>query len=358
MKDSQSPTWFKSLLEKLNSALYKDYNNDSKKRGPNFKVFKDSEGNYRWFGWVTNKFEDREEDILTDAAHVEFRSFLDQYPEFSPELWIWHTPGTAQTYKSDWWEYKNGFFMYSGVLEPEEAKAFEEDDPELELGMSHGFFVIEKVGKYILKYRTFEVSVLPLKYAANPYTGFGLIKEEIKEMFSTQKRAFLLSKLGEEKVTALEANTEKQEEILTELGVSWASLNEQYEKEIEEKLAERVASASKSTVAAIMKEVIAALNIEGLQGVLKQMNEQIVELSAVLPRLGELEENVKHLMETEDERIAKAITPAEPYSWEFRPTKKEGSAVEELPEELQKEVQDASGQYDWLKGMSPFAGGN
>jgi len=157
------------------------------KTGNSFVVHKELDGTFRWFGIVTNKWKDREGETLTDMAHVEFKNFLDQHPEYAPELWTWHTPGSARKHKADWWEYTSGFFLYSGVLTEAEAKVYEKNIGE-PIGMSHGFYVLEKVGPYILKYRTFEVSELPLANAANGFTSFSRIKEE-GHMFSQRKRS-------------------------------------------------------------------------------------------------------------------------------------------------------------------------
>lgn len=357
MNDQQA--WYKNLYHTLLEDIKKAFNGkDVKKSMPkkDFAVFKDNDGNYRWFGWVTNKFKDRDGDILTDSAHIEFYNFLNANPEYAPELWTWHTPGTARKMKADWWEYANGFFMYSGILNEDEADAFlNSDNDDVEVGMSHGFYVLEKVGNYILKYRTFEVSELPLEKAANPFTNF-TVKEDLKKMFSVSKRAYLVSRFGEEATAKLEQDTENKEAVLTELGVNWKEVNEQYELEIEAKLAERVADASKGTVKAIMSQVVEALNIPGLQETLKALNDKVDEAASLAVRVGEIEASIKHLLETEDERIAKAITPAEPFSWDLRPTKKEAVNVADLTDEIREEVEKASGKFDWLSNMSPLGG--
>lgn len=323
-------------------------------KNKSFYVFKDKNQKYRWFGWVTNKWRDRDEDILTDAAHVEFCQFLDAHPHLAPQRWTWHTPGTARKHQVDWWDYANGFFVYSGPLEESEVEA-DLKDLGIEIGMSHGFFVLEREGRYIRRYRTFEVSDLPLDKASNPYTELR-IEEENKKMFSTHKRQYLIDRFGEETVVDLEKDTEAREAALKELGVDWKSVNDEYEAEIENRLAQRVAEASKSTVQQIVDQVVTAFNMPALQKALSEMNEKIEEAATLANRVAELEESLKHLLETEDERIAKAITPVEPISWDLRPTVKEAVEVEALPADVQEEVSKAIGEFDWLANLNPLGG--
>jgi hypothetical protein len=314
-----------------------------------FVVFKQKGGKARWFGWTTNKFEDRDGEILTDAAHVEFREYLDNNPDKAPELWIWHTPGTARKNKVDWWEYSNGFFMYSGMLEADEIPPSSKEI----LGMSHGFYVIERQGRYITKYRTFEVSELPQENAANPYTGFQ-IKEDMN-MFTQRKRQFLVDRLGEEVVAKLENDTEAKERALEEVGADWKELNIQYEQEMETALAEKIAKASDDKSKNIVAQVLEALNIEGLQETLKALHGRIDQVAGVEDRVVKIEDAINHLLESEDARIAKALTPVEPFDWTLRPSQsKETVREEDLTNDEQAAVKEISGQLDWMRGLVPF----
>ena len=319
-----------------------------------FIVQKQVNGEHRWIGIATNKWKDREGEILTDSAHVEFVKFLDENPEYAPELWTWHTPGTARKNKADWWEYHEGFFLYSGILTEEEAKAYEKDMGE-PIGMSHGFYVLEKIGNYILKYRTFEVSELPLERAANEFTDFGKIKEENNmSEFSQRKRNYLVGRLGEEVVIQLETNVEDRAKTLQELDVDWKEINEQYEKEIEDALAEKVAKASQANSKEIVAEVMKAMNVEGLVATLSKLNEDIVEVKGYQAKIEALEAEIKMLKESEDERIAKALTPADPFDWSLAASTSTATVVKEenLPAAVKEEI--VAKEFDWLKELNPL----
>lgn len=349
----KKPTWYTNLLSDILDGMRKlmhpdDENEEDYK---SFYIVKDAEGNYRWFGWVTNKWEDLEKDIFTDSAHREFNQFLDEHPELAPELWTWHEPLTARKHKADWWDYANGFFTYSGPLTEDEALALEETDEPV--AMSHGCFVLQREGPYILKYRTFEVSELPLSNAANPFTDFTTLKE--RDMFTNKKRAWLVQRFGEDKVAELETGTEQRAKTLEDLGVSWKEINEQYEQEIEKEFAGKVAEASKQTVATIVKQVVAALNIPQLQETLAKLHEGVEANAGLADRVTVLEEQVNHLLDTDDERIAEAIAPTEPFDWSLsavhnaKPVKNE-----DLEEDVKKEVQQMSGELDWMNNLNPF----
>lgn len=348
--DDNAKAWLEMKKEQLINE------GEIKEVGSSFKVFKQADGQYRWFGWVTNKWIDREDEILTDSAHVEFYNYLEANPEDAPELWVWHTKGTARTSKADWWDYANGFFMYSGLLTEDEAKRYTSTSEEL--GMSHGFRVLGRIGKYITKYRTFEVSELPHEVAANPYTNF-IIEEEETKMFTARKRDFLVQRLGEEKVAQLENVTDDAEKELINADVDWKGLNEQYEAEIEEMLAkqvaEQVAETTKSNVSDIVDEVVKELNVEGLQAVLVDLANHIKENAKLTETVNELAEKVNHLMQTEDARIAKALTPRMPIDWANPSANKENIVQEEeLDQDVQNQVKNMNGELEWLKGFGGF----
>lgn len=138
-----------------------------------FVIQKDAQGNDRWIGWVSNNFRDRDKDIIIEAAHKDYINWLDQHPEMAPALLPWHTP-IPYTHPVDFWAYEKGFVIMSGLLEEKEAQALEKISKETALGMSHGFFAkrSKENRNEIIEYRTFEVSVLPLDRAANPWTSF------------------------------------------------------------------------------------------------------------------------------------------------------------------------------------------
>lgn len=196
-----------------------------------FRIFKDADGIWRWFGWATNKWRDKDSDadpvhggeILTEAAHKEFIAWVDKNPtRRMPALWPWHTKEAAHEMRADWLDYANGFVCVSGPLGEEEAKAISRVADQYDLGMSHGFYALDRDQEHghILKYRTFEVSYLPLQNAANPWTDFVTIEKEVESMgFSDDKRAMLALLAGEEFAEEVEQETEAKADLLEQAGV-------------------------------------------------------------------------------------------------------------------------------------------
>lgn len=188
------------------------------------RVFKDATGKQRWVMVATNNRRDRDNpsQILTEAAHKEFVAYLDAHPDKAPEAWLWHTPGSAWG-KADWWDYSDGFMVYSGtVYAGKEAVA--ENLAKLkanDVGVSHGMYVLgyEPTQGLIHQYRTFELSPLPATRAANEWTSYHAIAKEVATLFNEQKRKFLVDMIGEDQVKALEAGTAGAKEVLDAIGV-------------------------------------------------------------------------------------------------------------------------------------------
>jgi len=181
-----------------------------------FKVLKAVDGSFRWLGWVSNKFMDREGEILTDEAHKDYIAWLDAHPKAAPQLWTYHTPGTQRESKADFWAYLNGFLILGGKLTEQEAKVF--DNVSDDLGMSHGFYVLGKQQNLINKYRTFEATVLPRRAAANPWTEFNV--KELGNMALTNDQRQMLAQLhGEDFANALEDGTKQRAEVLESAGI-------------------------------------------------------------------------------------------------------------------------------------------
>ena len=130
----------KSYLEKLANSDEAVEIKPTIQNNTGFKVLKTASG-YRWLGWVSNKFIDREGEILTDKAHSDFVAWLDQNPQAAPQLWTYHIPGTQRENKADFWAYLNGFLLLGGKLTDSEAELLQKAG---DLGMSHGFYVLEK----------------------------------------------------------------------------------------------------------------------------------------------------------------------------------------------------------------------
>jgi hypothetical protein len=205
----------------------------SKVKQAAFIVFKDATGQPRWFGWVSNKFRDRDAaahpesggEIIAEAAHKEFVAWVDADPaKRMPVLLAWHTPQSAHKHRADFVEYADGFLMESGPLTSEEADRIKAVEEDYDLGMSHGFVALARDDKegVIQKYRQFESSYLPDEVAANPWTALAVLEKEWSDMgMNPAKKTFLTRLLGEATVADIETATADQAKALEAAGVAF-----------------------------------------------------------------------------------------------------------------------------------------
>lgn len=292
-----------------------------------FQVFKGLDGGFYALGRMTNKWRDVDYaqhpkgEILTEAAHKEFMAWLDEHPDQAPELWTWHTPGTARKHRAEWWAYADGFVSLLWPLEESEAKQFTPDET---LAMSHGFYALARnaADGLITKYRTFEGSELPPDWVANPWTSLELLKEAKAMAFTTQQRVHLVKRFGEEKVAAIEADSANLAKALDALG-------------IESKSAEAAAGAptpnpapaaaagetAAPDPAAAFEAVKALLNVEQLQAYLAALKTKADRVPALEAQVQELIGRVEGLGKSDDQKMAEQIQPKiKPMDWGYRPS--------------------------------------
>lgn len=131
----------------------------------------------QWIGVPTNKFQDREKDILSDAAHKEFVALVKSGNTPYPELRPWHSAKIGET---TWIDYDERGFLVAGghILKEFENYAINlitnTNEP---LGMSHGMYskdIVRDIEGTIVSYKSFEFSFLPQSNAANLLTSFTL----------------------------------------------------------------------------------------------------------------------------------------------------------------------------------------
>jgi hypothetical protein len=284
------------------------------------KMLKALDGSYRWVGWVSNKWRDRDTakfpggEIISEAAHKEFVAHLDAHPDQAPEWWSWHTP--VRKARADVWDYADGFLLMSGPVPAGEEKGYL--DLSEPIAMSHGFFTLDRDGAngVINKYRSFEVSDLPLDRAANPWTAFDVVRKELTEMgFSKDKRDYFVKVFGEERTAALEAETAQMGKALDEAGV-----------EAKEKAPAEAAAAVPEVNEHILEQVKTLLNTEGLQAALVELGQQNKALA----------EQVAELKKTEDAKIAEKIAPkVKPLQWGYQASQaKDNELTDEQKDKL------------------------
>lgn len=196
-------------------------------------VWKDSDGVWRWFGIWSNKFLDNDgyPEILSEEAHLKFEARIDLGLVPLPVLKLWHEPfdiGVADFIGYD----RRGFMVASGTFFKEYdflAEGIAESDG---WGMSHGMIPWsvsrdKTEHNIITDYVSYEVSVLPLEYAANLLTSFSAKGVDEKEMdMPTHKRQELEKRIGVDRMSLLDRILGTRAELAEEEAIPSKEVNE------------------------------------------------------------------------------------------------------------------------------------
>lgn len=167
--------------------LIKQFNPFKKKERGEFYVFKDANDQLRWVAMHTNKYVDRETEIIASFAHKEFVEAVDAGRWPYPELWVWHASPSSVVGKADFLHFDDdtGIMLSSGTfLKSKEHVATGLASYPYPLRTSHGMpedcVIYQQVEKginepdVIVWYRTREISPLPLGAEANQLTSFAI----------------------------------------------------------------------------------------------------------------------------------------------------------------------------------------
>ncbi len=283
-----------------------------------FRTFKDAQGNWRWMTLTSNMWRDRDGEIIPAAAHEENVAHAESTKDM-PELRLWHVPG-SRVGVADWADFAHGFLLHSGGFDKgmkgvaESLAASEEP-----LGVSHGFYYEKDEGSdTYTSYRDFEVSVLPLEKAANPWTEFTADNtKEVAMGLTDERRGFLVEHMGEDQVTALEKLLEEKEQDLKDGKVDF-----------KEVLAEAIEAAPESDPDPAEGEVEGAVNagITSLATVIEAQGTQLAEIATAQAEQGEA---IKALKASDDEKIAALMHPSrQPPAGGERPTEGKDNVVD------------------------------
>jgi hypothetical protein len=179
------------------------------------------DGQLRFFTTYSNCFKDYHSEIISTEAHQEYVEWVNKTKQY-PQLWLWHAGPKSKWGQVDFIDFVDGFAVASGLVDPDKthiAKALEKEDVKV----SHGFNgLITKDGTF-LKYRTFELSPLPAKMAANSWTDFKLGAKETEMPFSDERKKWLKDKanLTDEQITEWEGSLATLGESLKSAGLEW-----------------------------------------------------------------------------------------------------------------------------------------
>ena len=294
------------------------------KEGNAVQIEKDANGDWRMVSWVSNKWLDRDKEIICEDAHKEYVEWVNANPEFMPASLSWHIPETVRESFVDFVDYIDGFLVSSVKLTEKEAESLLEVSKEVNLGMSHGSFVLERDAndpRIITKYRMYEVSDLPLKNAANPFTDLETISKEV----GMDKKEYLSKIIG----------AEKAEAYLEKIGLAKQALEDaQIEsKEVtEEPVVEPEVEPVVEEPTDVVAEVLKKLDIEGL-------NEFVTKAQEAMDKIPVLEDLVKELSGNQEEKLAELIDPpiSKKMAWS-RPSESKKNIVKEGDEKDDKLV--------------------
>ena len=296
------------------------------------QIEKDANGDWRAVMWVSNKFRDLDKEIICEDAHKEYVEWVNLNKEFMPVFMTWHTPDTVRENPVDYMDYMDGFLVASAKLTEPEAMSLMEVSKEVSLGISHGSFALARDPndpRIITKYRMYEVSDLPLKNAANPFTDLETISKEV----GMDKMEYLSKIIGADKAKAFIEKLGLKKQALEDAEIDSKEKTEEVpvveEPVVEVPVIEPVVekTADPDLVAQVMK----AMDIDGL-------NEFVVKAQAAMEKVATLEELVKELSANQDEKLAEMIAPpiTKQLAW-ARPSVKDDNVINK-DDELAKKV--------------------
>lgn len=350
-------------------------------------LFKDRQGELWFIGISSNNFEDREDEIISNAAHEDFVSWLKETgvrppivfmhrPRFPDAFHMAHYLGlvsgklTAEEYNENLKTlYKataiataetafvlDGFvFVVGRVLNDKRELAEKLISRQKTWGMSHGFIPIKIDDNIIEKYRSFEFSVLPIEIAANKLTAIGFSEEKMDTMLkelSDEDRELLEQVLGDE--TDTKNALARARDILSNLLASKA-MDETEEVPEDEEPTEETPVEEEEVVeksyAELRVKLFSDFQLEELASVLTGVGEQLKTQQETIARL---EAQVKELTRTEDERVAaQFIAP----QWNIFSNRGETEEETGLVEKLKSNIPDKIVEEKELDATNPLSVG-
>ncbi len=170
-------------------------------RKKSFTFWKEKSGIYRWLAIYSNNVRDRDNppEIISEASHLRFTKMVNEGKLPYPELRIWHIPGTKWGI-SDFIAYDDrGFAVASGTID--KGKEWIADSLTDDLATSHGMLPYSVKRRaddptIIIEHITKEISPLPAWAAANKFTDFNILGDEVKEMALSEEARLKSTQIG------------------------------------------------------------------------------------------------------------------------------------------------------------------
>jgi len=328
----------KAALPKIRAAAKKFGIGQMKKEFGGILIEKDANGDWRWVGYPTNNFKDRSQDIITEAAHQDYVDWVNKdLPNRSPVFTSCHAPGTARENTPDFVAYENGFVVMSGKLTDVEAEGLMKSMTLGDVGMSHTGWGLRNPGDahLIEKYRSFEITDLPLETADNPFTNdFDVYSKEVD---MTTQLEHLTALLGskEKAEAALSLKTSLKQKELQEAKVE--------SKETPEEKVEAPAAPQNDE---LVKQIAEALEIDALSEFVEKANVAFEEIEA-------LKTAVTALTKEQDEALAEKISPpAMKFAWSKQRSSQNKETLLKEDDKDDKELEKAAPEMNWLNQIT------
>lgn len=211
-----------AVAEGIRETEYREEHAEGASDPGYFHAFRDKAGDLRWLAVHSNNYQDREGETFSAKSHGEFVEWVDRTKAF-PSLRLWHMPHDIG--KADMVDFDGTFMISSGTF----AKEYEYIGEALKsreeaIGCSHGFQYRPQdlQGGVYQRYRSFEVSVLPMQVAANQLTAF-FARGELPQM-NEAKREWITELAGPELVATMETGLGELKTIADAKGVTYKEM--------------------------------------------------------------------------------------------------------------------------------------
>lgn len=288
---SELTTFLKEQIDKFRA----------KAKRPSLSAFK-AHGDYFHAEW-TNNAEDKDAEIFTGKSLKDYEARVDMGLTPKPDLWVWHGGkavkiGTTEQIST---VEKNGVVIMSAIGKfddsprAQKAKAFYNESKEIH-GMSHGFTypAARKEGRVYHSFNTFELTVLPIEAAANPYTAFDSKEYEMKEA----KRAYYEKVFGKEEADKIVSEMEGKAATLSEIAEykEFFSISDATAPE-GEKEHNHADSEVDTALKAIVADVIPEMGelTQGQLGIMKKVKEQSSTIESLQKSIKAMQAQIKEM---------------------------------------------------------------
>lgn len=323
--------WARAALPKIRAAAKKFGIGQMKKEIGGLWVEKDAKGDWRWLGWPSNKWKDREGEILRESAHEEYAEWVNKdIANRAPAFASWHVPGSAREYPVDYVGYIDGFLVMSGKLTDGEAQGLLELQKETDLGLSLGGIYWKDVDENNVAnhYICHEVSDLPLEKAAALSTEFMILKKEAnmdKQEYIKKLAAFL----PEDRQKAFLEKTQLKKEALEEAQVESKEVSGDFNYE------------------QVKEQLLKEVDVDGLSEFVKATQEELQKIPILEAAIESLQSANAELQKDSDEKLAEKIAPPAKFPWSQRASQSDETVLKKEDKE-DAELEKAAPEVFWL----------